>query len=606
MCGIYGFVDENRKLGDLIDGLKKLEYRGYDSAGIAYITNGRVEIAKSTGRVSVLENTYKDRLSAFVESGISHTRWATHGNPNDMNAHPHSDCSGKIAVVHNGIIENFDEIKYRLVKNGHKFVSETDTEVVAHLIEEYYGGDLISAVRNALKQMRGAYAIGVIHSDKPGTIIAAREGSPLIVGKTSKGGVIASDVMPILKDTRDVYFIDDGEIVEINREKICFYDLDGNEKHKKPQSVDWEEEAAEKMGFKFFMEKEIYEEPRVIESSMIGRLKNGEVFFRELDGWEELLEKIEKITVVAAGTSSHAGYVFKYFMNEILPVKVDVEISSEFRYQKHWGFSEKDLYVFISQSGETYDTLESLKLVKSNGAKSLAISNVLGSTISREADKTIFINAGPEIGVASTKAYIGQLIILYLFGICIAQAKGSEIDQNIIKELQDMKATYKEILETNFDIREVARKYYTYSNFMYIGRGINYPTAMEGALKLKEISYINATAYAGGELKHGPIALLDSDFPVFAVTPDDELFGKMKNNILEVKARNAKTICLTDKEGECHGRLANDTIKMPGCHKLLQPLICAPLIQLFAYHMADLRELDVDKPRNLAKSVTVE
>ncbi len=606
MCGIYGFVDEKRKLGDLIDGLKKLEYRGYDSAGIAYITNGRVEIAKSTGRVAVLEKIYGDRLSAFVESGISHTRWATHGNPNDMNAHPHSDCSGKIAVVHNGIIENFDEIKYRLITNGHKFISETDTEVVAHLVEEYYGGDLLSAVRNALKQMRGAYAIGVIHSDNPGTIIAAREGSPLIVGKTEKGGVIASDVMPILKDTREVYFIDDGEIVEIKKETIKFYNLDGEENFKEPQSIDWEEEAAEKMGFKFFMEKEIYEEPRVVESSMLGRIKNNRVFFRELNGWEELLKNMEKITVVAAGTSSHAGYVFKYFMNEILPVKVDVEISSEFRYQKHWGFSEKDLYIFISQSGETYDTLESLKLVKSNGAKTLAISNVLGSTITREADKTIFINAGPEIGVASTKAYIGQLIILYLLGINIAQSKNIEIDDEILNGLGNMKETYMQVLETNFDIRAVAKKYFAYSNFMYIGRGINYPTAMEGALKLKEISYINATAYAGGELKHGPIALLDIDFPVFAVIPDDELFSKMKNNILEVKARNAKTICLTDSEKNCNNRLANDVIKMPGCHKLLQPLVCAPLIQLFAYHMADLRELDVDKPRNLAKSVTVE
>jgi glucosamine--fructose-6-phosphate aminotransferase (isomerizing) len=606
MCGIFGIVGKKHRLGELIDGLKKLEYRGYDSAGIAYVANGRVYVAKQSGRVAVLEKMYEDRTSTFINVGIAHTRWATHGNPNDINAHPHTDCTGRIAVVHNGIIENFNELKQHLIDSGHLFKSDTDTEIIAHLIEEYYGGDIFDAVKKAIKRLRGAFAIGVVSADEPDKLIAAREGSPLIVGKTEGGGIIASDITPILKYTKEMYFVDDGDIIEINLNEVRFEDYYGNRQQKEPQRIDWEETAAEKSGYKFFMEKEITEEPDVIKKALMGRISEGKIRLDEISEWQELLKKIKTIKVIAAGTSYHSGMVFKYFLNELLPISVEVEISSEFRYMRQWKYDDETLFVFISQSGETLDTLESLRLVKRLGGKTLAISNVVGSTITREAEKTIFINAGPEIGVASTKAYVGQLIVLYLLGATICQAKNCSLETTFFQDLQRMPQLYENALKQSDEIREIAKKYAHFLHFMYIGRKGNYPTAMEGALKLKEISYINATCYAGGELKHGPIALLDSEFPVFVIIPKDDLYQKMKSNVIETRARNARCISLTTNDNHEAKTFSDDVIYIPHCSDHLLPLLCAPYIQLFAYHIADMRGLDVDKPRNLAKSVTVE
>src|SRR6056297_2909620 len=606
MCGIFGIVGKEHKLGELIEGLKKLEYRGYDSAGIAYVSHGRVEVAKKSGRVSVLEKMYCDRKDTFINVGIAHTRWATHGNPNNINAHPHTDCTGKIAVVHNGIIENFNELKQQLINSGHFFKSDTDTEIIAHLIEEYYGGDIFDAVKKAITRLRGAFAIGVVSADEPNKLIAAREGSPLIVGKTENGGIIASDITPILKYTKEMYFVDDGDIIEINLNEVRFEDYYGKRQQKVPQKIDWEETAAEKSGYKFFMEKEISEEPDVVKKALTGRITDRQITIDEISDWKELLEKINTIKVIAAGTSYHSGMVFKYFLNELLPVAVEVEISSEFRYMKQWKYDDKTLFIFISQSGETLDTLESLRLVKKLGGKTLAISNVVGSTITREADKTLFINAGPEIGVASTKAYVGQLIVLYLLGGYICSIKGCHLEREFYQDLQNMHNLYDIALKQSEEIKEIAKKYAHFLHFMYIGRKGNYPTAMEGALKLKEISYINATSYAGGELKHGPIALLDEEFPVFTVIPKDELYDKMKSNMIETQTRNAKCICLTTNDNLEANQIGDDAIMIPPVSNHLLPLMCAPYIQLFAYHIADMRGLDVDKPRNLAKSVTVE
>ena len=605
MCGIFGFVGKEHRLGELIDGLKKLEYRGYDSAGIAYVSRGRVEVAKKSGRVSVLDEMYKDKKKTFINVGIAHTRWATHGNPNNLNAHPHTDCTGKIAVVHNGIIENFSELRSELTASGHRIESDTDTELVAHLIEEYYGGDLLEAVKMAIKQLRGAYAIGVVHADQPDRLVAAREGSPLVIGKVDSGGIIASDITPILRYTKDMYFVEDGDIIEVDLNAIRFKNDKGDTLIRHTKTIDWEEAAAEKSGYKFFMEKEMFEEPGIITKALTGRLSDNRVKLEELADWADFLTKLKKIKVVAAGTSYHSGLVFKYFLNAFLPIDVEVEISSEFRYSRHWP-EDDELFIFISQSGETTDTLESLRVVKKFGGRTLAISNVVGSTITREADKTVFINAGPEIGVASTKAYVGQLLVLYLIGAHICQLNDVAVDEAFYSDLSSMSDLYRTALRDSEAIKELAKKYAHYLHFMYIGRRRNYPTAMEGALKLKEISYINATSYAGGELKHGPIALLDEEFPVFTVIPKDELYEKMKSNMIETQTRNARCICLTTRDNEEAARICDDAIMIPPVSNHLLPLMCAPYIQLFAYHIADMRGLDVDKPRNLAKSVTVE
>ena len=605
MCGIVGVVGDDFKVFDVVDSLKRLEYRGYDSAGVAYIRDGKVLVFKSVGRIDVLRDSLGEHLKDEISVGIAHTRWATHGSPNDTNAHPHTDCTGKIAIVHNGIIENFRELKAFLESLGHEFRSDTDTEVIAHLIEEEYKGDIFEAVLNAVRKLDGAYAIGVVHSDHPDTIIAARKGSPLVIGVGNGFSLIASDITPMLKYTKDFMFLEDGDIALLNDKGVKVFRMDGKPVDRRVQRIDLSESAAEKGGYKHFMMKEIMEGPQTLVSAMTGRIKDGYVKIPEL---EELdLSKITRINVVACGTSYHAAMFFKYFVEQHTDVDVSVEVASEFRYRKPH-IDNKTLTLAISQSGETADTLESVRLAKRLGSNIIAITNVVGSTITRESDISIMMNSGPEIGVAATKTYVAQLTILALLGLQLIRERGfwSGRHKRILDNLIRMPEIFENVLSLSDSIRALAEKYSRYEHFMYIGRGYGFITAMEGALKLKEISYIHAEAYPAGELKHGPIALLDEKFPVFAVSPSDSLYLKMKSNIIECKARDAKIISVgTSGNGELFD-ISNDVLFVPRVVDELYPLVMAPVIQTFAYHMADIKGYDPDKPRNLAKSVTVE
>jgi len=603
MCGIVGIIGSEFKVDDLIDGLKKLEYRGYDSAGVATVDGNGLYVSKSVGRIDALRGVVETEKA--VHNGIAHTRWATHGVPSDRNAHPHTDCTGKIAVVHNGIIENYQELKKGLVERGHKFHSETDTEVISHLIEENFKGDLYQAVLETLKKLRGAFAIVVIHSDIPDVMIGARKGSPLVFGCNEEKCMLASDVTPIIKYTRDVIFLEDGDVVYIQGNKARITDFSGNIVIRNRMHISWDENAAEKGGFKHFMLKEINEVPEAIESALVGRYdEKGFPVLHELDEFN--LERVKRILLVACGTSYHAGLVFKYFAEKYLDIDVLIDVASEFRYRPI-RITDDTLTIAISQSGETADTLESIRAVRRAGGKIIAITNVVGSTITRESDVTLFMNAGPEIGVAASKTYINQLILLYTLALYMIKKLGkwNNIHDEISRQILNSSKIIKQIIQDP-KIEQMADLYKNYNHFMYVGRGINTATAMEGALKLKEISYINAVAYAAGELKHGPIALLDPTFPVFAIAPKDSLYEKMRSNIEESKARNAKIITIAtegDKEIE---RISNNVIYIPQVNEDLYPLIIAPVIQLFAYYIADKRGYDPDKPRNLAKSVTVE
>ncbi|QTA38268.1 glutamine--fructose-6-phosphate transaminase (isomerizing) [Thermosipho ferrireducens] len=602
MCGIVGIVGTEFTVGELIDDLQKLEYRGYDSAGVAFLSTEKVNIKKSIGRISNLRKIVEPDL--FSNIGIAHTRWATHGAPNDINAHPHSDCTGNIAIVHNGIIENYAELREILIKNGHTIKSDTDTEVIAHLIEENYEGDLYSAVLKSVKKLKGAYAIAVMHKAHPETLIAARKGSPLVVGKANDKTILASDITPIIKYTKDVVFLEDGDIAILKGNDIRITDVNGNIVLRKTIHITWDESSAEKGGYKHFMIKEIYEEPEAIESALVGRIKLEGPFLKEIEEFN--LETINKIKVVACGTSYHAALVFKYFLEKHINIDVEVDVASEFRYRNVY-IDDNTAVIAISQSGETADTLESVRVVKRKGAKVIAITNVVGSTITRESDATIYMNAGPEIGVAATKTYINQLVVLYLLGMSILKkrnvwSENLEKDLNFLKNSPDI---FRKMFET-IDLKELISYYKNFNHFMYIGRGINYPTALEGALKLKEISYINATAYPAGELKHGPIALLDPTFPVFAIAPKDSLYEKMKSNIEESKARKARIIAITTEGNKEISSIADDVIFVPESPEDMYPLVIAPIIQIFAYFVADMKGYDPDKPRNLAKSVTVE
>jgi len=603
MCGIVGIIGNEFKVDDLIDGLKKLEYRGYDSAGVAAVDGNGLYVSKSVGRIDALRGIVETEKT--VHNGIAHTRWATHGVPSDKNAHPHTDCSGKIAVVHNGIIENYQELKKGLVERGHKFHSETDTEVIGHLIEENFKGDLYQAVLETLKKLRGAFAIVVIHSDIPDVMIGARKGSPLVFGCNEEKCMLASDVTPIIKYTRDVIFLEDGDVVYIQGNKARITDFSGNVVIRNRTHISWDENAAEKGGFKHFMLKEINEVPEAIESALVGRYdEKGFPILHELDEFN--LERVKRILLVACGTSYHAGLIFKYFAEKYLDVDVLIDVASEFRYRPI-RITDDTLTIAISQSGETADTLESIRAVKRAGGKIIAITNVVGSTITRESDVTLFMNAGPEIGVAASKTYVNQLIVLYTLALYMIKKLGkwNNVHDEISRQILNSSKIIKQIIQDP-KIEQMADLYKNYNHFMYVGRGINTATAMEGALKLKEISYINAVAYAAGELKHGPIALLDPTFPVFAITPKDSLYEKMRSNIEESKARSARIITVAtegDKEIE---RISNNVIYVPQVNEDLYPLIIAPVIQLFAYYIADKRGYDPDKPRNLAKSVTVE
>ncbi len=608
MCGIIGYTGKKSADSVLLVGLERLEYRGYDSAGIAVIDNGELIIRKSVGKLKQLNELLREN-PVSGETGIGHTRWATHGEPSTKNAHPHYDCKGKIAVVHNGIIENYASLKEKLISEGHIFYSETDTEVIPHLIEKYYKGDMFKAVQMALKELKGSFAIAVISEYEPEKIYGARKGSPLIAGISENEGFLASDIPALVSLAREVFYLNDGELCIISKGKAEFYDFNGNPVEKRGEELKIEHEAIDKRGFPHFMLKEIYEQPEVVKKIIEKRIdENNHVVFENLGLPNDYLVKVTRIIIQAAGTSWHAGLVAKFWFEIFARVHTEVDISSEFRYRNP--VIEGDtLMIAISQSGETADTLAGLREAKSKFIKVLSICNNINSSIARESDAVIDILAGPEIGVASTKAYIGELVSLFLFALYLAKVKWSierKYKSHLLDELKKIPDKIKLILNQNEYIKSLADKYYNYNNIIFLGRQFNYPTAFEGALKLKEISYIHATAYQAGEFKHGPIALIDENIPVVCIATKGEIYEKMVSNIEEVKARGGKLIIIATEGDEKIKKYAEDVIYVPETVDILSPIINIIPLQLFAYYIALNRGCDVDKPRNLAKSVTVE
>jgi len=610
MCGIMGYIGEQDVITVIVDGLKRLEYRGYDSAGIAYLKNGEIQVRRSEGKLRNLESLLRGE-STDSGIGIGHTRWATHGRPSEENAHPHR--SGDTVIVHNGIIENYLPLKKALIEEGVAFTSETDTEVMAHLIEKSLkeqGGDLVKAVRSALKKVSGAFALGIMNKNDPDKIIAVKMASPLVLGLGSGENFLASDIPAILNHTRKVIFLDDGEMAVLTREGVTVTTLEGKPVDKEIQHITWSAVMAEKGGYKHFMQKEIFEQPRAILDTFRGRIgrESGEVFFEQFDISPEEAKKIRKIVMIACGTSYHAALVGKFMVEEMARIPVEVDIASEFRYRDPL-VDEKTLLVCISQSGETADTLAALREAKAKGARTLGICNVLGSSITREAEWVLYTHAGPEIGVASTKAFTTQLVALYLFSLYLARTldRISAADSvSLMEDLTHLPHQVEKVLEAEDTIRNLAKIYADRTDFLYLGRGIHYPIALEGALKLKEISYIHAEGYPAGEMKHGPIALIDEKMPVVCLLPRDKVFEKALGNIEEVKARSGIVIALvTGKEPEVRQK-ADHVIEVPNSNHYLTPVLMTVPLQLLAYHIAVLRGTDVDQPRNLAKSVTVE
>lgn len=579
MCGIVGYIGEKEANDLLISGLEKLEYRGYDSAGVAIISNDTIRINKKKGRVENLKLVPK--LQGMM--GIAHTRWSTHGVPSDRNAHPFTDQSNRFAVVHNGIIENYLELKEELRNQGVQFSSDTDSEVIVHLIAKNYNGNLKDTVLKTIKRLQGAYSFCVVQNDSQ-EIIGARNGSPLVIGKGNKENFFASDVSAIIEHTRDAIYLNDFQIARITKDKVEVFDFQGQEEPLNVREVNWTLEKAQKQGYKHFMLKEIFEQPEVIRETMKVPINVGRNFSR--------------ILVVACGTASYAGLVGKYLIEEVAKIPVIYEIASEFRYKEPL-LNKDDLVIVISQSGETADTLAAVRLAKEKGAKTLGIVNVVDSTIAREVDERIYTRAGPEIGVASTKAFISQLIIMYKLAFHLA---GKEFDSRGI----EIESKIKEVLAKHEEIKKLAQKYYLYQNFLYIGRNRNFPLALEGALKLKEISYIHAEAYPAGELKHGPIALVSEEMPTLAICPRDSVYAKTFSNIEEIKAREGKVITIATEGDQEIKKVSDDVIYIPKVEEILYPLLCTIPLQLFAYYIADMKGHDPDFPRNLAKSCTVE
>jgi len=614
MCGIIGYIGSKQVVPVLIDGLRRLEYRGYDSAGVAVVHEGQIELRRTAGKLSRLEDAIQaDPIEG--DYGVGHTRWATHGRPTEENAHPHRDCSGRIVVVHNGIIENYLELKQDLERNGHRFVTETDTEIVAHLIEREMKGDgLEAAVRRSLILLRGLFAIVVISADDPGKIVAVRNGPPIIVGLGDDEFFVASDIPAILSHTRNVVFLGDEEMAVITRHGVQFTDFAGTPVSKATQRVLWDPIAAEKAGYRHFMLKEIHEQPRAAEETILGRVSQntGKVFLEELNIDEADFRTFERVAIVACGTSWHAGLVGKYAIEQLAGLPVDVDYASEFRYRKPI-VDGRTLTLVITQSGETADTLAALREAKQRGARSLAICNVVGSMVTREAEGTIYTHAGPEIGVASTKAFTSQLVALQLFALYLAQVRdrlAPDEARTQIRALLQLPKLLERTLKISSQVEEIASRLHTRTDFLYLGRGINFPIALEGALKLKEISYIHAEGYPAGEMKHGPIALIDELMPVVTIAPRDEVFDKMLGNIQEAKARGGSIVALTTEGQEKLSSVLNPStdfiLSLPQTTPLLTPIVMVLPLQLLAYHIAVRRGCDVDQPRNLAKSVTVE
>lgn len=614
MCGIVGYIGNKDVVPILIDGLKRLEYRGYDSAGIGVIENGRLELRRCVGKICNLENVLKKKPTRG-NIALGHTRWATHGRPSEENAHPHTDCRDRLVVVHNGIIENYLTLKKKLIKEGHKFKSETDTEVLAHLVEKYFmksrgKKNLLPALQRALKEVEGSYALGVISVDDPERIVCARKDSPLVIGLGKREFFIASDVPAILAHTRKVIYLDDGETAQLTANGVEVYDKSSRKIEKKVFQISWDPIMAEKGGYKHFMLKEIHEQPRAIEDTFRGRMvpDKGEVYWEELGLSKEDIRNIEKVHIVACGTSYHAGLYGEFVFEELAKLSCEVDIGSEFRYRNPI-INGKTLVLLISQSGETADTLAGLKEAKEKGGKTLAICNVLGSTATREADGVVYTRAGPEIGVASSKAFTAQLTALCLLAIYFGRVRGTlgkEEAKNILMHLLHIPHQVEEVLENQEEIVSCAQTYFKRMHFLFLGRHINYPIALEGALKLKEISYIHAEGYPAGEMKHGPIALIDENMPVLAIATNSKVYEKVLANIEEVKARDGIVIALANKHNKEIKKKVDHVFYMPETIEILSPIINVVSLQLLAYHIAALRGCDVDQPRNLAKSVTVE
>ena len=614
MCGIIGYIGSKPVVPVLLDGLRRMEYRGYDSAGVALVGENGIELRRSAGKLANLEHAIQaDPVDGVY--GVGHTRWATHGRPTEENAHPHRDCTGRIVVVHNGIIENYLELKQELQQQGHDFTTETDTEIVAHLVEREMQEDgLENAVRRALKLMRGMFALVLVSAEDPEKIVAVRNGPPIVVGLGESEFFVASDIPAILSHTRDVVFLGDEEMAVITRSGVEFTDYEGRAVSKTTQRVMWDPIAAEKGGHKHFMLKEIYEQPAAARDTILGRvsLDRGRVFLENLNIADDIFKALEKVTVIACGTSWHAGLVGKYLIEALAQLPVEVDYGSEYRYRNPI-VSKSELAIVITQSGETADTLAALRESRRKGARSIAICNVVGSMATREADGTVFTHAGPEIGVASTKAFTSQLVALQLLALYMAQVRGtlstSEIRRHI-EELLQLPQILERALKASAATERIAERFYNRTDFLFLGRGINYPIALEGALKLKEISYIHAEGYPAGEMKHGPIALIDERMPVVAVAPDDHVFEKMVGNVQEAKARGGSVIAVTS-DGDTRLAAVLDPqrdfmLSMPRTTEMLTPVVMTIPLQLLAYHIAVRRGCDVDQPRNLAKSVTVE
>ena len=608
MCGIVGYIGPEQATDVLIEGLEKLEYRGYDSAGVAIYQEGNLVIRKRKGRLKVLDDTLKEAPIAG-HSGIGHTRWATHGAPSDENSHPHTSMSGDIAVVHNGIIENYVKLKEWLGSKGYAFTSQTDTEVVAHLVDYYYEGDLMAAVQEAVRRLEGSYALGVISKAHPDELIAARKDSPLILGLGEGENFIASDIPAILNRTRQIYLLEDKEIAKVTKDSISIFDEYNMPVQRDIFHVEWDVESAEKGGYPHFMIKEIHEEPKALRDTLSPRLgKDGRIDLSEIDMDEDVVKATNRIVIVACGTAYHAGLVGKYAMEKTLGVPVEVDIASEYRYRTPI-IRENDLFIVISQSGETADTLAALRMAKQNGAKVMAITNVVGSTVSREADKVMYTWAGPEIAVASTKAYTTQLLCLYLLMMEMGRIRGSIADSDyaeMMDALSQIPDKTAKILEQEKDIMKSAHRHYAMEDTYFLGRNMDYAVAQEGSLKLKEISYIHSEAFAAGELKHGPIALIEDGTLVITLASQKALYEKSASNIKEVKARGAQVLSICPKSAKLIRELSDEVIVIPETLEIFAPILSVIPTQLFAYYCSVHRGIDVDKPRNLAKSVTVE
>ena len=611
MCGIVGYIGNRSAQDVLLGGLKRLEYRGYDSSGISVINsdNSKISTQKSPGKIAVLEGLLKKKpLGGNL--GIAHSRWATHGAPNHINANPHADCKKEISIVHNGIIENYESLKTGLIKEGHHFLSQTDTEVIVHLIEKFYknGASLEEAVRKSLRLLAGSFAIGVISSREPDKLIGARLGSPLIIGVGKDENFLASDVPAVLGSTKEVIFLEENEMVVLSKDSVRISSLSGKKVSRNPAHISWDIAQAQKQGYKHFMLKEINEQPKIIENLLKMRIKGEKVIFDEQKIPEEKLKEIKNIFIVACGTAYHAGMVGKYIIESICSIPVSVDVSSEFRYRNPL-LDKNTLVIAVSQSGETADTLAGIKEAKKYGVRVLSICNVLGSSLTRESDGVIYTHAGPEMGVASTKAYTAQLMAFYFLAFYLAELKGVLPRKKIAQELAELKKIphqQKDILKDQAAIAILARRHSHLGSFLYLGRHVNFPSALEGALKLKEISYIPAEGYAAGEMKHGPIALIDEYRAVVCICPQSHVYEKMISNLQEIRARRGKIIAIASLGDKKIKEQVKEIIYIPLCSEIFSPLLVVLPLQLIAYHIAVKRGCDVDQPRNLAKSVTVE